>query len=98
MAAVEQSPGDAGGKLGQGGAPIDDDHTGIAAHIAEGLVMWAGDNVAAVAAHEAELGTWDGRKRFVPGISRLPGRGVCGFGVVKVHGGDGGGMRRKRWR
>lgn len=40
----------------QGRAPVDDDDAGIAADVAEGLVVGAGDYVAAIAAHQAELG------------------------------------------
>ena len=57
--------------------------------------MWAGDNVAAEAAHKTESGTWDRRERLFPGI-RLPGRRVCGFGIVELHSGDGMG-RKRRW-
>lgn len=64
-AAVEEGAGEAGGEGGEGGAAvaIDDDHAGVAAYVAEGLVVGPGDDVAAVAAHETELGVGDGRER-----------------------------------
>lgn len=45
-------------EVGKGSVAIDDDHTGVTADVAEGLVMWAGDYMSTVAAHEAEL--WKG--------------------------------------
>ena len=35
---------------------VDNDDAGVAADVAEGLVMWARNDVATVTAHEAELG------------------------------------------
>lgn len=42
-------------EVGKGSVAVDDNHTGVTAHVAEGLVMWAGENMSTVAAHEAEL-------------------------------------------
>lgn len=41
---------------------VNHDHAGVAADVAERLVVGPGDDVAAVAAHEAELGVGDGRE------------------------------------
>lgn len=42
-------------EVGEGGVSVGDDYAGVAADVAEGFVVWAGDYVATVAAHEAEL-------------------------------------------
>lgn len=38
---------------------VDHHDTSLTADIAEGLVMGTGDDVATIAAHEAELGIWE---------------------------------------
>lgn len=52
---IEEGFGEAVAEVGEGGLPVDDDDAGVAADVAEGLVVGAGNYVAAVAAHEAEL-------------------------------------------
>lgn len=42
-------------EVGEGGVSVGDDYAGVAADVAEGFVVWAGDYVATVTAHEAEL-------------------------------------------
>jgi hypothetical protein len=63
--AVEESVGEARAEVGEGGVAVDDDDAGLAADIAEGFVVGPGNDVAAVAAHEAELGAWDRGERLV---------------------------------
>lgn len=77
---------------------VDDHDTGVAADVAERLVVWARDDVAAVAAHEAELGV--SGKRFVPGVGVAgAGGGVYGIWVGEVLGrGYGGGVGAGQWR
>lgn len=54
----EEGGGEVGGEGGQGGGgAVDGDNAGVPTGVGEGLVVGAGDNVAAVAAHQAELGT-----------------------------------------
>lgn len=48
---MEEGAGEAGGEVGEGGVPVNHHHPSVAAHVAEGLVVGTGDDVAAVAAH-----------------------------------------------
>lgn len=53
---VQQRLGEVGGEGGEGGrVAVDDDHAGVAAHVAERLVVRARHDVPAVAAHQPEL-------------------------------------------
>ena len=83
---VEEGGGEAGGEEGEGGAVAVDDHdAGVAADVAEGLVVGAGDDAAAVAAHEAEAGgaaRGGGEVGLVPGLAAAGARG--GFDGVRV--------------
>ena len=45
---------------------VNNDNTGLAADVAEGPIVRTRDNVAAIAAHEAELGAWNWRERVIP--------------------------------
>lgn len=46
---------------------VDDNDASFTVYVAEGFVVGTGDDVAAIAAHEAELGTWDrGEMLFHP--------------------------------
>jgi hypothetical protein len=63
--AAEEGVGEARAEVGEGGVAVDDDDAGLTAHVAEGFVVGEGDDVAAVAAHESELGTWDRGERLV---------------------------------
>lgn len=76
---MEEGAGEAGREGGEGGVAVEGEHAGVAAYVAEGLVVGSGDDVAAVAAHEPELGVWDGWERVVGG----------GGGVVGAWGGRG---------
>lgn len=69
-----------------------DDDASVAADVAEGLVVGAGDYVAAVATHEAELGL---RRSLVgvPGVI-LGGAGGGGEGIRRGSDGGGGGCWR----
>lgn len=64
-AAVQQRLGEVGGEGGEGGELVvaDDDDAGVAADVAEGLVVRAGDDVPAVAAHEPQPRRDGGRRR-----------------------------------
>lgn len=59
-------------QVAEGCVAVDDDDARVAADVAESLVVGAGDDVAAVAAHEAQLL----RRRWRVGI---PGVGVAGM-------------------
>lgn len=63
--AAEEGVGEARTEVGKGGVAVDDEDAGLAADVAEGFVVGAGDDVAAVAAHESELGAWDRGERLV---------------------------------
>lgn len=54
---MEQGARETATEVLEGGMPIDDDDACVAADVAKGLVMWAWHDVAAIAAHQAELGT-----------------------------------------
>lgn len=74
-------------EVGEGGVAVDDDDAGLAADVAEGLVVGAGDDVAAVAAHQAEPSAGAGGDWVVPGIGVAgPGGGVDGVGVAQMLG------------
>lgn len=58
-------------EVSERGVSVGDDYAGVAADVAEGFVVRAGDYVAAVAAHEAELwssGGEGGERGFVEGV------------------------------
>lgn len=88
MAAVEEGVREAGVEVREGGVAVGDDDAGVTADVAEGLVVRAGDDVAAVAAHEAELGARDGRERVVifPIVGAGARRGTGGVGVGEERG------------
>lgn len=81
-AVAEKGSREASREIGEGGVAIDDDDARLAAKVAERFVGGAGNNMAAIAAHEAELG---GRRRggegFIPGLTAAGARrgihGVC---------------------
>lgn len=62
-------------EVGKRSVTVDDDDASIPADVAERLVVWAGDYVPTVAAHEAELRCWL-RWRGVG----VPGVGLAGAG------------------
>lgn len=63
--------GEARAEIGEVGVAVDDDDAGLAADVAEGFVVGAGDDVAAKAAHEAKLGAWDRGERLVEPAGRI---------------------------
>lgn len=58
---MEEGTGKAGAEVGKRGMAIDNDNAGVAANVAEGLVVRARDDMPAVAAHHAEFGSRDRR-------------------------------------
>lgn len=96
MAAVEEGVGEAGVEVGEGGVALNHHYAGVAADVAEGFVVRAGYDVAAVAAHEAELRA---KRVVIPWSSVLvrAGGGVGGVGVVGGGGGDWEQRERRRW-
>ena len=56
---MEKGLGEARAEVNEGGMAVDDDDSGVTTDVAEGLVVGTGDDMATIAAHEAELSTWD---------------------------------------
>nr|GMD68134.1 hypothetical protein DVH24_016637 [Ipomoea batatas] len=79
-AAVEKRLGEAKREVGEGGVAIHDHDAGVAADVAERLVVGAGDYVAAVAAHQPQLPPSAGgeRRRLIPGLAAVA------VGVVEI--------------
>lgn len=94
--AMEEGAGEAGAEVGKGGVAVDDDDSGVAADVAEGLVVGTGDDVTAIAAHEAELGAGDRWQMVVHPRVGIAGarRRVDGVRVVELDGGSRSGGRR----
>lgn len=65
-ASIKEGSGETHAEVRECGMAVDDDNTSVAADVAEGLIVRTGDNVAAIAAHETELGAGNWGERVVP--------------------------------
>lgn len=74
---VEEGFGEARGEVVERGVAVDNDHPCVSADVAERLIVWAWNDVTAIAAHEAELGgsCGGGRERLIPGVGVAGARG-----------------------
>lgn len=91
---MEQGLGEAGREVGKRGTAVDNDDPGVAADVAERLVVGARDDVTTVAAHETEPGGGGCvcRRRILPRVGVAGTRGgVDGVWVGEVWGYGGGG-------